>query len=82
MDRVVPTEEVCAEAVKWAGQFANGPAYALRAAEEAIDRGLEVDLNTGLELERLQFTALFATEDRAAGMRAFMAKEKPKFSGR
>ena len=37
----------------------------LRAAKEAIDRGLEVDLDTGLEIERQQFAALFATEDRA-----------------
>ncbi|MGC0421657.1 enoyl-CoA hydratase/carnithine racemase [Embleya sp. AB8] len=48
--------------------------------KEAIDRGLEVDLATGLELERLQFTALFATKDRATGMHAFVAKEEPKFS--
>ncbi|MFE5330915.1 enoyl-CoA hydratase/isomerase family protein [Embleya sp. NPDC056575] len=82
VDRVVPAEDVYAEAVKWAGQFANGPAYALRAAKESVDRGLETDLDTGLEIERLQFTALFATEDRATGMRAFVAKEKPEFSGR
>ncbi|MGW9212772.1 enoyl-CoA hydratase/isomerase family protein [Embleya sp. NPDC055664] len=82
VDRVVPAADVYAEAVEWARQFANGPAYALRAAKESIDRGLETDLNTGLEIERLQFTALFATEDRATGMRAFVAKEKPEFSGR
>ncbi|WP_406282525.1 enoyl-CoA hydratase/isomerase family protein [Embleya sp. NBC_00896] len=82
VDRVVPAADVYTEAVKWAAQFANGPAYALRAAKEAIDRGLEVDLATGLELERLQFTGLFATEDRDTGMTAFVAKEKPKFSGR
>ena len=44
-------------------QFAHGPAYALRAAKEAIDRGLEVDLETGLEIERVQFAALFATQE-------------------
>ncbi|MFI6985822.1 enoyl-CoA hydratase/isomerase family protein [Embleya sp. NPDC050154] len=82
VDRVVPAEDVYAEAVKWAARFAHGPAYALRAAKEAIDRGLDVDLDTGLELERLQFTALFATEDRDIGMRAFIAKEKPEFTGR
>ncbi|MYV99517.1 enoyl-CoA hydratase-related protein [Streptomyces sp. SID3343] len=82
VDRVVPAGDVYAEAVKWATQFADGPAYALRAAKEAVDRGLEVDLATGLELERLQFTALFATEDRTTGMRAFVEKAKPKFSGR
>ena len=32
--------------------YVGGPAYALRAAKEAIDRGLEVDLDTGLEIER------------------------------
>ena len=46
--------------------------YALRAAKEAIDRGLEVDLDTGLEIERQQFAALFATEDRAIGMQSFV----------
>ena len=82
VDRVVPAADVYTEALAWAGRFAEGPAYALRAAKEAIDRGLEVDLNTGLEIERLQFAPLFATEDRAIGMRAFVAKEKPKFEGR
>ena len=54
----------------------------LRAAKEAVDRGLEVDLDTGLEIERLQFSGLFATEDRAIGMTAFVEKTKPKFVGR
>ena len=32
--------------------------YAIRAAKEAIDRGLEVDLETGLEIERMLFAAV------------------------
>jgi hypothetical protein len=31
-----------------------------------------VDLETGLEIERVQFAALFATEDRTTGMRSFV----------
>ena len=58
--------------VAWAGQFAAAAAYALRAAKETIDRGLEVDLETGLEIERQQFAALFATEDRTIGMESFV----------
>ena len=54
VDRVVPREEVYSAAVQWAGAFAAGPAFALRAAKESIDRGLEVDLQTGLEIERQQ----------------------------
>ncbi|KRF19627.1 enoyl-CoA hydratase/isomerase family protein [Nocardioides sp. Soil796] len=72
VDRVVPADEVYAEAVKWAAQFAGAASYAVRAAKEAIDRGLEVDLETGLEIERAQFAALFATEDRTIGMSSFV----------
>jgi enoyl-CoA hydratase/carnithine racemase len=72
VDRVFPAEEVYDGALAWARQFANAATYALRAAKETIDRGLEVDLETGLELERQQFAALFATEDRAIGMTSFV----------
>ena len=82
VDRVVPAGDVYKEALEWAASFAEGPALAIRAAKEAVDRGLESDLDTGLEIERLQFTGTFATEDRAEGMRAFVAKEKANFSGR
>ena len=50
--------------------------YALRAAKEAIDRGLELDLESGLEIERTLFAGLFATKDRAVGMRHFVEKGK------
>jgi enoyl-CoA hydratase/carnithine racemase len=84
VDRVVPAEEVYAEAVKWAGQFANAATYAVRAAKESIDRGLEVDLDTGLEIERQQFAALFATQDRSTGMNSFVQNGpgKARFEGR
>ena len=61
-----------------------GAALALRAAKESIDRGVEVDLDTGLEIERIQFAALFATEDRSTGMRSFVENGpgKAEFTGR
>jgi len=84
VDRVVPTERVYDEAVAWAAQFTGAAALALRAAKEAVDRGLEVDLDTGLEIERVQFAALFATEDRTTGMRSFVEQGpgKARFEGR
>ena len=84
VDRVVPAGDVYDTAYAWAAQFAQGPAYALRAAKEAIDHGLEVDLTTGLEIERQQFAALFATEDRGTGMRSFVEEGpgKARFQGR
>jgi enoyl-CoA hydratase/carnithine racemase len=84
VDRVLPAEEVYAEAVRWAQQFTSGAAYALRAAKETIDRGLEVDLESGLEMERQQFAALFATQDRTIGMSSFVENGpgKASFVGR
>jgi len=72
VDKVVPAADVYTEAVAWASQFSGGAALALRAAKEAIDSGLGVDLQTGLEIERQQFAALFGTEDRAIGMKSFV----------
>ena len=84
VDKVVPADDVYAEAVSWAKQFSNGAAMALRAAKEAIDRGLEVDLETGIEIERMQFAGLFATEDRTIGMESFVENGpgKAQFVGR
>jgi enoyl-CoA hydratase/carnithine racemase len=84
VDRVVPAAEVYPAARDWASRFAAGPAYALRAAKEAIDRGLEADLDTGLEIERQQFAGLFATEDSTIGMRSFVENGpgKARFVGR
>ena len=72
VDEVVEAEDVYATARARVEQYVGGPALALRAAKEAIDRGLEVELDTGLEIESMQFASLFATKDRAIGMRSFI----------
>ena len=84
VDRVVPDAEVYDAALTWARQFSRAAALALRAAKEAVDRGSEVDLDTGLEIERAQFAALFATEDRGIGMASFVEQGpgKAEFRGR
>jgi enoyl-CoA hydratase/carnithine racemase len=84
VDQVVAPDDVFTAAFELALRLAAGAPYALRAAKEAIDSGLEVDLATGLELERLQFAGLFATEDRAIGMESFIAHGpgKAEFTGR
>ncbi|KII00127.1 enoyl-CoA hydratase [Streptomonospora alba] len=84
VDAVVASAEVYDHAVAMAASYANGPALALRAAKQAIDGGLETDLATGLEIERMHFAGLFATEDQKAGMRSFIEEGpgKARFSGR
>jgi enoyl-CoA hydratase/carnithine racemase len=84
VDQVVPDSDVYPAAVDMVKRYAAGPALALRAAKQAIDAGLGVDLATGLELERVQFAALFGTEDQRAGMRSFLENGpgKATFTGR
>jgi enoyl-CoA hydratase/carnithine racemase len=84
VDEVVAPDDVYAAACERVRRYVGGPAYALRAAKEAIDRGMEVDLSTGLEIERLQFSGLFATRDRATGMASFVENGpgKAAFEGR
>ena len=83
-DRVVPDAEVYDAARAMAAQFAQGPAVALRSAKQAIDDGLELDLDSALRLETTLFSGLFATEDQKTGMASFLENGpgKARFAGR
>ena len=73
VDRVVARGPRCSRSrVAYAAQFSGAAALAIRAAKECIDRGSEVDLDTGLEIERQQFAGVFATEDRTRGITSFV----------
>ena len=82
VDAVFPGDQVYERAVETAREYAKGPTSALRAAKIAINWGTKTDLRTGLVLERETFADLFSTEDQKEGMRAFVAKEQPTFTGR
>jgi enoyl-CoA hydratase/carnithine racemase len=84
VDEVVDAAEVLSAARRRLEPYVGGPAYAIRAAKEAVDRGLEVDLDTGLEIERMQFAGLFATRDREIGVASFVehGPGKARFEGR
>ena len=83
-DCVVPDAEVYETALQLARSYATGPAIALRAAKQAIDDGLELDLDSALRLETQLFAGLFSTEDQRTGMTSFLENGpgKAEFSGR
>ena len=83
-DRVVPDAGVYDTARELAAQFTSGPALALRAAKQAIDDGLEMDLDAALRLETAVFAGLFATDDQRIGMSSFLEQGpgKAAFTGR
>lgn len=73
-DRVYPDDQVFDKAVEAAARYAKGPLVALKAAKVSIDRGLEVDINSGLAIERGSFATLFSTEDVKIGVASFFEK--------
>jgi len=82
VNRVVPVELLLEEAKNVAKKIAAKPALAIREAKEAVLKAANSSLNEGLEFERKAFYLLFASEDRAEGMRAFLEKRKPEFKGK
>ncbi|MGO4758676.1 enoyl-CoA hydratase-related protein, partial [Streptomyces sp. 2MCAF27] len=81
VSRIVPDDQLMAEAAEVAATIASYGRTAVRAAREAVERALEVGLREGLLFERRTFHALFATEDQSEGMRAFLDKRAPRFTG-
>ncbi|CAM3653260.1 enoyl-CoA hydratase-related protein [Mesobacillus zeae] len=61
--------------------LANGP-VALIQAKFAVKQGMNVDLQTGLQLERKAYEVTIPTEDRLEALAAFSEKRKPHFKGK
>ncbi|XP_022095986.1 methylglutaconyl-CoA hydratase, mitochondrial-like [Acanthaster planci] len=57
-----------------------GP-IAIKMAKAAINRGLEVDLTSGMEFERTYYAQVIPTKDRIEGLTAFKEKRTPNYTG-
>ena len=82
VSRVIPDDQLLAEAAAAAALIASRGRTATRYAREAVARAEELSLSEGILFERRNFHALFATGDRAEGMRAFLEKREPSFHDR
>ena len=80
-DEVVPDDELLDVALEAAERFAAGPTQAYAAAKRAVSRGFDRPLEEGLSIEAEQFARVFASRDAQIGVAAFLAKEKPEFTG-
>jgi enoyl-CoA hydratase len=69
-------------ALEVARRMARWSPVALRLAKKSVRHALEVGLSAGLEYERELFLAAFASEDGREGVRAFVEKRDPEFTGR
>jgi len=81
-DRVYPAEELLDKAIELAETLLSKGPIAIAQAKEAINRGLDTDLKSGVSLEADAQCTCFATEDKAEGMAAFLEKRPAKFTNK
>jgi enoyl-CoA hydratase len=82
VNRVAPVATYLDEAKALGREIAARAPVAVRLGKEAVNQALETSLETGLAYERKLFYLLFASEDKREGMRAFLDKRRPAFTGR
>jgi len=79
---IAPPGEAFKVAMKTAVAISDLPPLALAQLKDVVSAAQDIPLSEGLKLERNAFQVLFASEDQKAGMRAFLDKTKPVFTGR
>lgn len=82
VNRLVPTASLSDEVRKMAAGFLAQPALALQMTKIAVNTGSNMDLRSALSHEARCFEWLFSTRDQKEGMRAFIEKRKPEFTGK
>jgi len=79
---VVPPARLATTVAEAARRLAARGPLALRLAKEAVVRALDLPLDDGMRLEHDLYVLLQTTHDRREGIRAFLARRVPRFSGR
>ncbi|WP_209124325.1 enoyl-CoA hydratase [Alkalihalobacillus sp. BA299] len=81
VEYVVPLEYLEQKVSEITSQIAKNGPIALQQAKYAIDKGLEVDLQTGLAIEQKAYEVTIPTKDRIEGLTAFKEKRIPNYTG-
>lgn len=82
VDKVVAPEELMTKAREVAKTIMAKAPIAIMMAKRAINRGLDMDLASGIAYETEAYTTTFATQDRIEGMGAFVEKRKANFQSK
>lgn len=81
VDEVVPAADLMTRVKTLAAAIAAKSPVALRYIKDAVRASVRAPMDEGLQLERTLFGLVFASEDKAEGVEAFLQKRKPDFKG-
>jgi enoyl-CoA hydratase len=82
VNRVVPPDKLEETVMELARKIASKSLLILKYAKRAMNRGMKTDLDSGLAYETQIVSLCFATEDKKEGIKAFLEKRKPEFTGK
>lgn len=78
VNKVVEQVQLLEEATKLAKDIMKNAPIGVMLSKQAINRGMQVDMDTAINFEAELFGACFSTEDQTEGMDAFLTKRKEK----
>jgi enoyl-CoA hydratase len=82
VNKVVPADKLMEEANKFAKKLASMPPFTVKMAKYSINYGYDLALDNANRLEMECCAQCFSTSDQKEGMKAFLEKRKPNFTGR
>ena len=82
VNRIVPIEDLEAETMKLATEISKKSPHTTKVAKRAVRGALELPFSEGVLMERSEFVALFDTEDKEIGVRAFLERSEPEWVGK
>lgn len=82
INKICKIENLGQETFELAEQISKNAPVAVEYVLKAVNKGLEMNLEEGLQLESELFSKIFATEDMKEGTNAFFEKRNPNFQGK
>ena len=82
INMMVPADEVMDTAAKIARKISRKSPLSLRAAKQAINNAMNMDIKSGCRAEQIAWSMMFASEDQKEGMGAFLESRRAEFKGK
>lgn len=81
VNRIFPPDQLLAETKKFAKKITDMPGFAVKMAKHSVNFGYDLALDNALRIEMECCAQCFSTDDQKEGMKAFLEKRKPAFTG-